>query len=167
VQSLATATTFAITGTTVSSSTSTGALTVAGGAGVGGSVYVGGSVSGSLSGSTADGTNSVGYINIPQNSQTSNYTLVASDAGKHIFIPSGTSAMTVTIPSNSSVPFSVGTTVMFINLSTTATTIAISSDSMYLANSGTTTSRTLSQYGVATAVKITNTSWLISGVALS
>jgi hypothetical protein len=167
VQAIATATSFAITGTTVSSSTSTGALTVAGGAGVGGNIYVSGSVSGSLAGSTIDGINSIGFVNIPQNAQTGNYTLVSSDAGKHIFHASGAAAATYTIPSNASVPFSTGTVVMFVNMSTSTTTIAISSDTMYLANSGTTTSRTLSQYGVATAVKISNTSWLISGVALS
>jgi hypothetical protein len=44
--------------------------------------------SGTLSSCTVDGTNGVGYINIPQNSQSAAYTLVAADAGKHIFHPS-------------------------------------------------------------------------------
>jgi hypothetical protein len=40
--------------------------------------------SGDLSNCTADGTNAVGFKNIPQNSQSTAYTLVLADAGKHI-----------------------------------------------------------------------------------
>jgi hypothetical protein len=46
-------------------------------------------------------------------------------------------------------------------------TIAITTDTMYLAGSGATGSRTLAAYGVATAVKVTSTSWIISGSNLS
>jgi len=38
---------------------------------------------------------------------------------------------------------------------------------MYLAGTGTTGTRTLAQYGMATAVKITSTSWIISGNGLT
>ena len=47
----------------------------------------------------------LGFLNIPQNSQSDAYTLVITDAGKQIFHPSAdTTARTFTIPANSSVP---------------------------------------------------------------
>jgi hypothetical protein len=38
---------------------------------------------------------------------------------------------------------------------------------LYLSSAGTTGNRTLAQYGIATAVKITSTSWIISGSGLT
>jgi hypothetical protein len=38
---------------------------------------------------------------------------------------------------------------------------------MYLAGAGTTGSRTLAAYGMATAVKMTSTTWIISGNGLT
>jgi hypothetical protein len=64
------------------------------------------------------------------------------------------------------VPFPVGTTITFINMINTVT-IAITTDTMYLAGAGTTGSRTLAAYGMATAVKVTSTSWIISGNGLT
>jgi hypothetical protein len=124
--------------------------------------------SGTLSSCTVDGTNGVGYINIPQNSQSAAYTLVAADAGKHIFHPSSdANARTFTIPANSSVAYPIGTAVSFINMTSQVVTIAITTDTMYLSSTGATGSRSLAQYGSATAVKITSTSWLISGSGLT
>jgi hypothetical protein len=124
--------------------------------------------SGTLSSCTVDGTNSVGFLNIPQNSQSAAYTLVLADAGKHIFHPSGdANARTYTIPANSSVAYPVGTAVTFINMTSQAVTIAINTDTMYLSAAGTTGSRTLAQYGSATAIKMTTTTWLISGSGLT
>ena len=123
--------------------------------------------SGNLSNCTADGTNAVGYLTIPQNAQTGSYTLVLADSGKSIFHASAAGAATYTIPANSSVAYVVGTTVTFINMSTNAVTIAITTDTLYLAGAGTTGSRTLAQYGVATATKMTSTTWIISGSGLT
>ena len=110
----------------------------------------------------------VGYRNIPQNSQSAAYTLVAADAGKHIFHPVGdNNARTFTIPANSSVAYPIGTAITFINMAVANVTIAITSDTMYLSSAGTTGSRTLAQYGSATAIKITSTNWLISGSGLT
>jgi hypothetical protein len=108
----------------------------------------------------------VGFRNIPQNVQTGSYTLVLADAGKHIYRGSGTAA-TWTIPANSSVAYAIGTRINFINLSTTSVSIAITTDTMYLSSAGTTGTRTLARYGVAEAIKITSTSWLISGTGLT
>ena len=124
--------------------------------------------SGTLSNCTVDGTDAVGFRNIPQNSQSAAYTLVLADAGKHIFHPSGdANARTYTIPANSSVAYPIGTAVTFVNMTSQVVTIAITSDTMYLAKDGTTGSRSLAQYGSATALKITSTTWLISGSALT
>jgi len=124
--------------------------------------------SGNLSSCTADGTNSVGFLIIPQNSQSAAYTLVLADAGKHILHPStDANARTFTIPANSSVAYTIGTAITFINMTSQVVTIAITTDTMYLSSAGTTGSRSLAQYGSATAVKMTSTTWLISGSGLT
>jgi hypothetical protein len=124
--------------------------------------------SGNLSSCTADGTDQVGFKNIPQNSQSAAYTLVLADAGKHIFHPSGdANARTYTIPANSSVAYPIGTALTFINMTSQVVTIAITTDTMYLSSAGTTGSRSLAQYGSATAIKMTSTTWLISGSGLT
>lgn len=126
--------------------------------------------SGTLSSCTVDGTDAVGFRNIPQNVQTGSYTLVLADSGKHIYRGSGSSA-TWTIPAASSVAYPIGTALTFINLSSTSVSIAITSDTMYLSSLGTTGTRTLAQYGSATAVKISGLStagvWIISGSGLT
>lgn len=125
--------------------------------------------SGNLSSCTADGTSPVGFRNIPQNSQSAAYTCVLEDAGKHIFHPSAdTTARIYTIPANSSVAYIVGTAITFINQNAAGViTIAITTDTMRLAGAGTTGSRTLAANGVATAIKVTATEWIISGTGLT
>jgi hypothetical protein len=124
--------------------------------------------SGTLSSCTVDGTDAVGFRNIPQNSQSAAYTLVLADAGKHIFHPStDANARTYTIPANSSVAYPIGTAITFINMTSQVVTIAITTDTMYLSSAGTTGSRSLAQYGSATAIKMTSTTWLISGSGLT
>jgi hypothetical protein len=106
---------------------------------------------------------------IPQNSQSAAYTLVATDANKHILHPSAdTSARTFTIPANSSVPYAIGTAITFVNQNGAGVvTIAITTNTMRLAGAGTTGSRTLAANGVATALKLTSTEWIISGTGLT
>jgi len=123
-----------------------------------------------FSGSVVPATNtvdSVGYTGMPQNARSAAYTTVAADAGKSIVHPiTDNNARTFTIDSNANVPYPVGTAITFINMINTVT-IAITTDTMYLAGAGTTGSRTLAAYGMATAVKITSTSWIISGNGLT
>ncbi len=106
---------------------------------------------------------------IPQNSKSAAYTLVMGDKGVHIFHPAAdTTARTWTIPANASVAFPIGTAVTFINENGAGViTIAITTDTMRLAGPGTTGSRTLAANGIATAIKITSTAWLISGTGLT
>jgi hypothetical protein len=124
---------------------------------------------GALTDCTVDGTNAVGFRTIPQNSQSEAYELVLADSGKHILHPSAdTSARTFTIPANGSVAFPIGTAVTFVNqASAGVVTIAITTDTMRLAGAGTTGSRSLAPDGLATALKITSTQWVISGVGLT
>jgi hypothetical protein len=106
---------------------------------------------------------------IRQSSQSAAYTLVLTDGGKHILHPSAdTTARVFTIPANSSVAFPIGTAVTFVNQASAGTiTISITTDTMRLAGAGTTGSRTLAANGIATALKITSTEWIISGTGLS
>lgn len=106
---------------------------------------------------------------IPQNSKSTDYTTVAADAGKHLLHPSAdTSARTFTIDSNANVPYPIGTAITFVNQNSAGVlTIAITSDTMRLAGAGTTGSRTLAANGIATALKITSTEWIISGTGLT
>ena len=123
--------------------------------------------SGQLSACTVDGTDAVGFRNTPVNSQSADYTLVLADSGKTILHPvSDDNARTFTIPANSSVAYPVGTAITFVNLINTVT-IAITTDTMYLAGDGATGSRTLAAYGVASAVKVASTTWIISGNGLT
>ena len=113
-------------------------------------------------------SSSVGYLNVPINSQSAAYTTVLSDSGKFILHPStDANARTFTIDSNANVAYAVGTAITFINMTSQVVTIAITSDTMYLAGTGTTGSRSLAQYGIATAIKMTTTTWLISGNGLT
>jgi hypothetical protein len=124
--------------------------------------------SGTLSNCTVDGTNGVGYLNIPQNSQSAAYTTVLADSGKCIYHPAtDANARTFTIAANSSVAYPIGTVIQFVNMTSQVVTIAINTDTMYLAGTGTTGSRSLAQYGVANAMKMTSTTWIITGSGLT
>jgi hypothetical protein len=126
-----------------------------------------GNVTANVANSTIDGSNTVGYLTVPQNSQNGSYNVLLADTGRHLYHPIGQAAATYTIPANSNVAFAVGAALTFINLSANAVTVAVTTDTMYLSSAGTTGNRTLAQYGIATAVKITSTSWIISGSGLT
>lgn len=106
---------------------------------------------------------------VPQNSKSAAYTTVLADAGKHILHPSAdTTARVFTIDSNANVAYTIGTELTFVNQNGGGVvTIAITSDTMRLAGAGTTGSRSLAANGIATALKITSTEWLISGTGLT
>lgn len=107
-------------------------------------------------------------------SKSANYTLVLTDAGLMFLHPeSDANNRTFTIPDNATVAFVSGdtgraTTVSFVNFSANALTIAIAgTDTLYFAADGSTGSRTLAQRGIATAIKISATKWVINGTGLS
>lgn len=117
---------------------------------------------------TADGIDSVGFRNIPINSQSVAYQTVIADSGKCILHPStDANARTFTIPANTSVSYPLGTAISFVNMTSQVVSIALTTDTLYLAGTGTTGTRSLAQYGSATALKITWTTWIISGAGLT
>jgi hypothetical protein len=106
-----------------------------------------------------------GYLGMPQNVQTgSAYTLVLSDQGKHIY---ATSTSVITIPANNIVPFPIGARVDILAAKTSTSTINIQSDILYLAGSGSTGTRTLVPFGIASLIKVTTNTWYISGLGVS
>jgi hypothetical protein len=120
-----------------------------------------------VSGTTVTGANindSKGNVRaVPQNSQTTGYTLVASDTGKHVFTVSG-----VTIPSG---VFSVGDAVSIYNSTTGDITITEGSNvTLYQAGASSTGNRTLAQRGLATVLCVSGangTEFVIGGAGLS
>lgn len=116
---------------------------------------------------TVTGDMTVSGASIPQNSQSVAYTTVLADANKHILHPTAdNNARTFTIDSNANVAYAIGTAITFVNQINTVT-IAITTDTMTLAGAGSTGSRTLAANGMATALKVTATSWVISGTGLT
>jgi hypothetical protein len=128
-------------------------------------------VSGTHSTQIGDSANTkynAGFLEAPVNNQATPYTAVLADSGKCLYY-SATGAAAYTIPANASVAYPVGTVLTFVNDATGATnmTIAITTDTLVLSPGGTTGSRTLAQYGRATAHKVTTTRWIISGSGLT
>jgi len=158
--------------TTIASSAAlaANALVVGGGAGAAPATVTTGTGVVTQLGLAADGSDvdAIGYRGTPQNAQTGSYTCVMADAGKTIYHASGAGAGdTYTIPANGSVAYEIGTAITFVNMDSNSVTIAITTDTLYLAGTGSTGSRTLAQYGIATAVKLTSTTWIISGTGLT
>ena len=106
-------------------------------------------------------TGAQGPTDIPQNSQTAAYTLVAGDNGKHVNITTGG----VTVPSG---VFSSGNVVSIFNDSGSDQTITQgSSVTLRRAGTSSTGNRTLSQYGLATVLCVGTNEFVISGAGLS
>ncbi len=122
-----------------------------------------------FTGTTTVGGFEVGTKVIPQNSKSVDYTTVLTDSGKHILHPSAdTVSRTYVIDSNANVPYPIGTALTFINqYSAGVITISIVSDTMRLAVTGAVGNRSLAPCGIATAIKLTATEWIISGSGLS
>lgn len=103
-------------------------------------------------------------------SKSADYTLVLGDANTGILHPtSDATARVFTIPANASVAFPTGTAITFINEdSAGSVTISITSDTLrWLGSPGGTGSRTLAANGMATALKISSTKWVITGTSLT
>jgi hypothetical protein len=117
---------------------------------------------------SANASFNAGYLELPVNGQGTPYTAVLADSGKQLYY-SAAGAATFTIPANGSVAYPVGTTLTFVNDASGATnmTIAITTDTLVLSPGGTTGSRTLAQFGRATACKVSATRWFISGTGLT
>ena len=116
--------------------------------------------SGNLSNCTADGTNNVGYRNVPQSGsdKTTSYTLVVGDVGK--FIGVGTSG-SITIPNSI---FAAGDIVSLFNNTSGNITVTCTITTAYIAGTDTDKATvTLATRGVATILFLSGTVCVISG----
>lgn len=139
--------------------TAGGAINVPGAFSAGGAL----SLSGALTPGSA--ANSVGYLGAPVNAKTTSYTLVLTDMGGTVDMNG--SSLTLTIPANASVAFPVGTIILGTNLNATNLTIAITTDTLTISGTTTTGSRTIGQNGEFRLKKVSATSWLITGTAMT
>lgn len=98
-----------------------------------------------------------------QNTQTTNYALTLDDAGKTITFNGG-AGVTLTIPANSAVAYPVGTEISFVNRSGNNVSIACTTDTMLLATTFTTGTRTLATQSMAIARKVESAVWIIGSI---
>jgi hypothetical protein len=116
--------------------------------------------SGTLSSCTVDGTNAVGYKNIPQtgSDKTTAYTLVTGDVGKYVGV--GTSG-SIVVPTST---FANGDAISIYNNTTGNITITTSAPTAYIAGTNTVkTSMTLATRGVATIMFVSATVCVVTG----
>lgn len=117
--------------------------------------------SGNLSSCTADGTNAVGYRNVPQNAKTGSYTLLATDVGK--VVPNTTGGWTV----NNSV-HTAGDVISVYNDSGSSQNITAGTiTTMRLAGTATTGTRALAARGLATLYFQTASEVVVSGAGVT
>lgn len=114
---------------------------------------------------TSDGTGWVSgaapssAVAYPQNAQNGDYTLVLGDAGKQIY-SANTGAQTITIPTNASVAFPIGTTITIVNEGTTQ--IALSVAGVTIRNNASSvalTSPVISPAGAVQLLKVGTNTW--------
>jgi hypothetical protein len=113
----------------------------------------------SASGAISD---SIGNVRtVPENTQTTGYTLVATDNGKYINITTGG----VTVPSG---VFTSGQSITIYNNSASSQTITQgTSVTMYQVGTATTGNRTLAQRGLCTVLCVASNTFVITGGGLT
>lgn len=104
------------------------------------------------------------YQEMPQNTKNANYTLVLDDSGKHLYHTDAT-PYSWAIPANSSVAFPLGTVISFVNDGSGDITLTRASG-VALIVFGVDKNATLSQYGVATAIKVGTDRWYVTGTGV-
>lgn len=117
-------------------------------------------------GSTIDSV-VIGYRDVPVTIGNGNRTFALADAGK-AFGKDNATAYTYTIPANASVAFPIGTVItVFNNNATNNITVAITTDTLRLAGTTTTGSRTVAPFSLCTLFKVNATTWLASGAGVT
>jgi hypothetical protein len=109
--------------------------------------------------------NCPGFLGIPAVTKTANYQLAIADAGTAINMNGA--GLTLTIPANASTAIPVDSVILVTNLNASNLSIAITTDTLTLSGTTTTGTRTLGPNGEARLRKVSATSWLIAGTALS
>jgi len=106
---------------------------------------------------------------IPQNAQTTNYTLVNSDAGKHLYYTQSAN-VNLYIPWSSNASFANGTTIMVVSRTTSSANVTVTPNTgvtMYLAGNTTSASRNVTTYGMATLIQVAANTWFINGTGVA
>lgn len=107
------------------------------------------------------------FRGVPQNGKNTSYTLALTDQGSHVY-SANTAAQTLTLPTNATAAFPVGSTISIVNDGTNNITVSPSGGvTLRLAGTATTGSRTVTPGGVVTLVKVATDKWFISGTGLS
>jgi hypothetical protein len=110
--------------------------------------------------STASGLEWASYLNITFNQQTgTSYTLSTTDSGKLVEMSNG-SAITLTVPVNSSVPIPIGTQINIAQTNTGQVTVVGASGVVVNASPGL---KLRTQWSFATLIKRSTDTWLLVG----
>jgi hypothetical protein len=100
------------------------------------------------------------FLSYPQNSQSADYTIVLGDAGKQIFHPASDSLQRdYTIPSNSLVPFPLGTVVLF-TVENGGRSVRVSCGDTLVLGTGTTGTVQVLPNNSLMCIKVTETKWM-------
>ena len=105
---------------------------------------------------------------VPQNAQTANYTLVQTDAGKHLYYTQSAN-VNLYIPWSSNASFSNGTTIIVVSRTTSGANVIVTPNTgvtMYLAGNTTSASRNVITHGVATLLQVASNTWMIYGTGV-
>lgn len=105
---------------------------------------------------------------VPQNAQTTNYTLQLTDAGKHIYYTQASNT-TLYIPTTSNVSFANGSTIMIVSKTSSRANVTVLPNTgvtMYFAGNTTNASRNVTTYGVATLIQVAANTWFIDGTGV-
>ena len=106
---------------------------------------------------------------VPQNAQSTNYTLQLTDAGKHIYYTQSSNTI-LYIPTTSNVAFANGSTIMIVSRTSSSANVTVSPNTgvtMYLAGNTTSASRNVTTYGMATLIQVDTNTWFINGTGVS
>jgi hypothetical protein len=119
-----------------------------------------------IANSPAGGGTAIGYRDIPQVA-AGNVTLAATDAGKHYYSTTAGN-LTLTIPLNSTVPFTTGTTIsIVVQAAGNILVNAASGVTLYMAGNSTAANRVVGGYGMATLMKVASDTWFINGAGVA
>lgn len=106
---------------------------------------------------------------VPQNAQNTNYTLVASDAGKHLYYTQSSIVTLYIPPTSNAISFVNGTTIMIVSRTSSNANVTVTPNtgvSLYLAGNTTSASRNVTTYGMATLLQVATNTWMISGTGI-
>lgn len=119
-----------------------------------------------ITGTAKRGGVELGWLDAPQNIQSSAYTLALTDRGKHVY-GQNVAGQSIAVPTNAAVAFPIGTTVAIVNDGSNPITITTTGITLKLAGGALTGNRTIAANGLATLLKVGTDRWFISGAGIA